>query len=240
MDGCLLDWAFRRRQSWWTHVRIYHQLLRVALALLGITSFRVHISLIHKVGAIFAGVNAMAFFLFFPEPQYSRDTKYNPTSNTSATPHEKADEIDSPSDDVRHVPLANRKKTFAEELMPFSKIDPNMNYLFLLLKPLPLIVYPATIFGFLVFASSLGFFLAALSVNSSVFQAPPYNMSPAINGLINIPSLIGHIAGAISGGYLTDKIAEWHARKNNGIFEPEARLVALIIPLIITPAGLLM
>jgi len=65
-------------------------------------------------------------------------------------------------------------------------------------------------------------------------------MSPAVNGLINIPSLIGHFAGSICGGALTDKIAEWQARKNNGIFEPEARLVALIIPLIITPAGLLM
>ncbi len=239
MDGCLLDWAFRRRQSWWTHVRIYHQLLRVALALLGIISFQVHISLTHEVGAIFAGVNAMAFFLFFPEPQFSRDKKYQPSSNTSATPQEKSD---APSDEVQSdEPVATRKKTFLQELKPFSKIDRNdENYLFLLLKPLPLVVYPATVFGFLVFASSLGFFLAALSVNPSVFQAPPYNMSPAINGLINIPSLIGHIAGSISGGYLTDKTAEWHARKNNGIFEPEARLVALIIPLIITPAGLLM
>ena len=180
----------------------------------------------------------MAFFLFFPEPQFSRDKKYQPSSNTSATPQEQSD---TPSDEVQSdEPVATRKKTFLEELKPFSKIDPDKNYLFLLLKPLPLVVYPATVFGFLVFASSLGFFLAALSVNPSVFQAPPYNMSPAINGLINIPSLIGHIAGSISGGYLTDKTAEWHARKNNGIFEPEARLVALIIPLIITPAGLLM
>jgi hypothetical protein len=241
VDGCLLDWTFRRCQSWWTHVRIYYQLLGMALALLGIILFQVHISLIHKVGAIFAGVNAIAFFLFFPEPQYSRDTTYKPTSNTSDTPQEKYDGKDIPSDGVlSDEPVANQKKTFLEELKPFSKIDPNKNYLFLLIRPLPLVIYPATIFGFLVFASSLGFFLAALSVNPSVFQAPPYNMSPAINGLINIPSLIGHIAGSISGGYLTDKIAEWHARRNNGIFEPEARLTALIIPFIITPAGLLM
>jgi hypothetical protein len=136
--------------------------------------------------------------------------------------------------------VINRKKTFLEELKPFSKIDPNKNYLFLLLRPLPLIVYPATIFGALLFASSIGFSLAALAINPSVFQAKPYNMSPAINGLINVPALIGYVLGAIAGGYLTDKIAELQARKNNGIFEPEYRLVALIIPLIITPAGLLL
>jgi hypothetical protein len=199
------------------------------------------ILLIHKVGAIFAGVNALAFFFFFPEPQYTRDTSYKPTSTTAATPKDGCNDADGPSYilDSNEV-AATQKKTFLEELKPYSKIDPNKNYLFLLLKPLPLVIYPATIFGFLVFASSLGFFLAALSVNPVVFQSPPYNMSPAINGLINIPSLLGHIAGAISGGYLTDKIAEWQARKNNGIFEPEARLVALIIPLIITPVGLLM
>lgn len=65
-------------------------------------------------------------------------------------------------------------------------------------------------------------------------------MSPAVNGLINIPSLIGTFLASYGGGGLTDRISEWQARKNNGIFEPEARLVALIIPAIITPAGLLM
>ena len=192
------------------------------------------------MGAIFAGVNCLAFFLLFPESQFNRNTPER-TTTSIGDPQEKSDGPDLPSEEIQSdEPVVNRKKTFLEELNPFSKIDPNKNYLLLLLKPLPLVVYPATIFGFLVFASSLGFFLAALSVNPSVFQAPPYNMSPAINGLINIPSLIGHFAGSICGGALTDKIAEWQARKNNGIFEPEARLVALIIPLIITPAGLLM
>jgi hypothetical protein len=210
----------------------------VALAFLGIIIYS--FSLTRKVGAIFAGINALAFFLLFPESQYIRDNGHKPNLSTP-TPREKPEASAAPPREIgSDYPVENQKRTFLEELNPFSKIDPQKNYLLLLLKPLPLVLYPATLFGFLVFASSLGFFLAALSVNPSVFQAPPYNMSPAINGLINIPSLIGHFAGSISGGALTDKIAEWHARRNKGIFEPEARLIALIIPLIITPAGLLM
>jgi len=193
--------------------------------------------LIDQIGAIFAGVNALTFFLLFPEPQYKRLT---PNSSTATrTAQEKSDESYTTEEIQAAQPVTN-KRTFVQELKPFSKIDPEKNYLFLFLKPLPLVVYPATIWGFLVFASSLGFFLAGLSVNPSVFQAPPYNMSPAVNGLINVPSLIGHILGAISGGYLTDKIAELQARRNNGIFEPEYRLMALIIPLLVTPAGLIM
>ena len=134
----------------------------------------------------------------------------------------------------------NNKKTFLEELNPFSGINTDQNYFYLLIKPLPLILYPAAIWGSLIYASSLSFWLAAVSVNPSVFQAPPYNMSPAINGLIYIPGFIGDVVGAFAGGYLMDKIAEIQARRNKGIFEPEFLLLASIVPLIITPAGLIM
>ena len=53
------------------------------------------------------------------------------------------------------------------------------------------------------------------------------------------PSLrvgIGTYAGSAS----TDRFAEWRARKNNGVFEPETRLVLLIMPFFIVPIGLLM
>jgi len=110
----------------------------------------------------------------------------------------------------------------------------------MLLKPLPIILYPATIFSFLTFASTLGFLIAALTTVGAVFQSPPYNMTPAISGLINVPSFIGNLLGSYCGGALTDKIAKWHARKNNGIFEPESRLIALVIPFFVVPAGLLM
>jgi len=37
-------------------------------------------------------------------------------------------------------------------------------------------------------------------LNSFVLQAPPYNWSPQINGLINIPGLLGNIVGSLVGG----------------------------------------
>jgi hypothetical protein len=134
---------------------------------------------------------------------------------------------------VKSIPV---KKTFFQELKPWSTINLE-NFILLFIRSFPISLYPAVIFSFLTYASSLGFFLATYTTNLSVFQAPPYNMSPAINGLINIPSLIGNLLGAYC---LTDKIVEWQARRNNGVFEPEARLIALIIPFFLFPAGLLM
>ena len=99
-------------------------------------------------------------------------------------------------------------------------------------------MYPATMFTILALAVSLAWFLAILNVNLSVFQAPPYNMTPSINSLINISGLIGNVLGSYLGGALMDKYIEWQARRNGGIYELEMRIVGLILPLVVTPAGL--
>jgi hypothetical protein len=65
-------------------------------------------------------------------------------------------------------------------------------------------------------------------------------MTPSINSLINISGVIGNVLGSYLGGALTDKYIEWQARRNGGIYEPEMRLVGLILPLLTTPAGLVM
>ena len=65
-------------------------------------------------------------------------------------------------------------------------------------------------------------------------------MSPGINSLINIPAIIGIVLGSYVGGALTDTISKMWAKKNNGVFEPEFRLIALIFPFFIVPSGLLM
>lgn len=52
--------------------------------------------------------------------------------------------------------------------------------------------------------------------------------------------LVGNLFGAYIGGYLTDVYAARQARRNQGIFEPESRLVLLLIPATLTAAGILM
>ena len=204
------------------------------------------------MGAIASGVCAVAFFLCFPETQFKRATTASPfAEGENDTTCNRSDDVsvDEPedvmtynrSDDVSvDKTLIGTKKTFAQELNPFNPIDKDKNLLLLFLKPLPLFSYPAVFYGSIAFGTSLAFFVAGLTVTPSVYQGTPYNFSPAINGLINIPSFIGHILGAFAGRWLTDKIAEMQARKNNGVFEPEFRLMALVLPLFIFPAGSLM
>ena len=101
-------------------------------------------------------------------------------------------------------------------------------------------MYPAVFFGFLAFATTLAWVVCYVDTAASVFQAPPYLMSIGISGLYNVPAIIGICIGGFIGGALTDWIAERMARRNNGVFEPESRLIALVIPFFLEPIGLIM
>jgi hypothetical protein len=39
---------------------------------------------------------------------------------------------------------------------------------------------------------------------------------------------------------MTDRFIQWRTRKNNGVYEPEKRLAALILPLFLVPTGTIM
>lgn len=103
-----------------------------------------------------------------------------------------------------------------------------------------MVIYPAVIYSFLVFAFTLACALGVLNTAAAVFQSPPYNMSPGVQGLINIPLTTGIAIGSYCGGGLTDRFLKWRLKKDDGIFEPETRLLPVVLPFFIVPAGVLM
>lgn len=171
-------------------------------------------------------------FLFTPETQYYR--------NYVTSERQENDEAKDPGTEAITEVTPLPKKTFLQELQPWSKINPNASYIHLLVRPWPLVIYPAVIFAFLIFSVTLAWVVVFVNVNASIFQAPPYLMTAGIDGLVNVPAVIGIAIGSFVGGALTDYIAEKKAKSNNGVFEPEFRLIALVFPGFIVPAGLLM
>jgi hypothetical protein len=63
-----------------------------------------------------------------------------------------------------------------------------------------MVFYPAVIFSLLCYSISLVLVIAVNILNPFVLEAPPYSWSPQINGLINIPGLLGNLFGAWAGG----------------------------------------
>jgi hypothetical protein len=213
----------------------------MALAILGIPRLWAQ-RLTIQMCAIASGINAVFIFFFFPETQYFRTHSTDEPRNNVTSSSEK--EISTVEDEktmpLSETPSPQRKRSYLQELKPWSKINPNTNYLNLLLRPWPLIVYPALLYSFLAYASILGSGTGIINTNASIYQNAPYHMTPGINSLIKISTFIGVTLGAYFGGSLTDRYVAWRARRNNGIFEPETRLEGLIVPLFIVPAGLIM
>jgi hypothetical protein len=204
------------------------------VAFLGVLSS--HVLLTPQMGSIFSGISAALIFLFFPETRFDRNYLTGIEAEIASPEDGKGTSI---TNEIRER-SPRRKNAFLEELKPWSGVTRGVSYLHLLLRPWPMILYPATIFGFLAYSSILAWLVCVLDTNSSIFQNPPYLMSPGINSLINIPAIIGILIGAYCGGGLTDKFVEWRARKNNGVFEPETRLIGLVLPFFLVPVGLLM
>lgn len=98
-------------------------------------------------------------------------------------------------------------KTYLQQLNPVSGIDNSSSYLNLFLCPFLLMLYPACLFATLAckrprdiqyIHSNLIHILDSISlaptvvfsiVSSFVFEAPPYNFTAGMNGLVNIPGL---------------------------------------------------
>jgi hypothetical protein len=202
-----------------------------------------HLMAHSKLTGILCGLSALAIFLGFPETRFPRNSIMGDENIESPRISTEKD----PSSDIVHEPsestqagLAGTKKTFLEDLKPWSKLNTDSNYIGLLLRPWPMIVYPATIYSYLTFSAMLAWYICIYATYASVFQLPPYSMSTGVSGLINISASIGCFIGAYCGGGLTDTFVKYRARRNNGIFEPETRLVALVIPFFLVPIGLLM
>lgn len=56
-------------------------------------------------------------------------------------------------------------------------------------------------------------------------------------GLVVLPIVVATPFVWFFGGYLADKISNWHARRNGGQREPEAHLISLVFPLLAGIAG---
>jgi hypothetical protein len=125
---------------------------------------------------IIAGVDLIALFFLCPETQYPRDlhkamdaaAALEHASTDEEAPEESPEATDlkassSEHKDVTAVPLTNvpttastvsrsyQKKTFLQELIPWSGIRRDKSLLAAFLRPLPLLLYPSIIWASLCF-----------------------------------------------------------------------------------------
>jgi hypothetical protein len=132
-------------------------------------------------------------------------------------------------------PCLGRGSPGKKQFLPFQPYQGNLFrelWLPFYLHLYPIVEYAA----FVVSWSASGFLVVNLS-QSQAFAAPPYNFSSQTIGLFNLAVLVGGMIGLFTCGPLSDWVAAYLTKRNNGVREPEMRLVAMVPYIIIMIIG---
>jgi MFS family permease len=179
--------------------------------------------------AIAAGINLLAAIFLLPETNYQRNLHIDSTESL----HPISDTVypiqnmDTTGDGMTFTKII----AFHKPSLPISSLPK------IFFRPFPLIAVPAVFWAVITYGNFLAWVVAADIQKSVFFPQPPYLFSLGATGSTSVASFLGIGAGALAGGFISDKIAQRSTRRNNGIREPEHRLPALLPAAIASPLG---
>ena len=96
------------------------------------------------------------------------------------------------------------------------------------LQPFPFMVFPSVIFSTVINGAFLTWTIISGIISHQVLLYPPYNLQPDKLAYISLPGSIVGLTFAVVSGLSSDKLIQWIAHRNNGIYEPEYRLILMI------------
>ncbi|KAL4932105.1 major facilitator superfamily domain-containing protein [Aspergillus undulatus] len=193
--------------------------------------------------AVFFGVLTVAFFFLAPETAFIRACPGStPVATGVEQPETKSSNGAKHVQDVERVEVEEKSKTRNEEpssppgqvkdsywrsLRVFHDRFSSASFLRVMTRPFILFLYPPILWAFLTWGTTITFTIAFGYVNGVIFTQPPYNMSTSQVGLTHISPLVQSVICEIISRPLCDRIAVALTRRNNGIYEPEYRLVLM-------------
>lgn len=209
---------------------------------------------IYYVAGSIVGALLILVIFTFPETAYVRDTAAiasendaqvkqfeRPSDNGKESLRETRSECldlaaTTPNINDRHVP---KKKGFVENMAIFNGTFVKESVWVMFYRPVLLLAAPAVLWATLAMAVTIGFLVAITSNFATAFNQT-YGFLPYQAGLCFISGFTGTFLGIFFGGSLSDKIADFFTRRNNGLREPEHRLPAAAIGTVCSPLGLIL
>ena len=131
-------------------------------------------------------------------------------------------------------------KNFVETLKPWNGRLRKDSWLKAMVRPFILFAYPAVLWSALVYSLSVGWLIVLSESVSVVYRdKETYNFNALQTGLVYISPFVGGILGTAVAGKVSDVIVRFMSRRNDGVYEPEFRLVMAAPVLITTCVGLM-
>lgn len=137
-----------------------------------------------------------------------------------------------------HDNQKSQRVSYTRSLLPFNGRKTDENFFKLLLRPFPLFLNPGILWACLIQGLLIGWTVLIGIVLAAIMLLPPLSFDEVKTGYMYTGAFIGAILGFALAGVLADSSAKWLAKRNNGIYEPEFRLILVIPQLIFGCAGL--
>lgn len=131
-----------------------------------------------------------------------------------------------------------QKASFAQSLALFNGRKTDEQFWKLLLRPLPLFLQPAFLWACLIQGCMIGWTVFIGVILAQFFLATPLWWNEVQTGYAYTAAFIGALIGFVIAGILSDWSAKLMTKWNNGVYEPEFRIVLVIPQMILGCAGL--
>jgi hypothetical protein len=105
------------------------------------------------------------------------------------------------------------------------------------LQPFPIIILPHVVFATMTHGAFITWIVSATLIQHQLLLFAPYNLQPDILSYISLPGSLVNLITALFAGALSDWLIQFISRNNNGVYEPEFRLLMLIPATICTTLG---
>ncbi|CBX90141.1 similar to MFS transporter [Plenodomus lingam JN3] len=150
-----------------------------------------------------------------------------PSSNNNNNNH--------PHDSPNPTP---QKHTYLQTLRLTNGRQTNEPYLHLLLRPFSLFLHPGILWSCLIQGTLIGFTVLIGIVLAGIMLGPPLWFGEVETGYMYTGAFIGALLGFALTGLISDWSANLLTRLNNGVYEPEFRMVLVVPQMVFGGAGI--
>jgi MFS family permease len=174
-----------------------------------------------------------------PEKQDNR-TEANAPSSTSGGFPQDSDEVSEHfsiryTDYYRDAP----PKSYRHSLQPWNGRLVKDKWFRVMVRPFILYAYPAVLWSSLVYSLAVGWLIVLSESVAHIYRDTSYNFTALQVGLVYISPFVGGVLGTAVAGKISDLVVRYMARKNDGVYEPEFRLLMALPITLATVVGLM-
>jgi hypothetical protein len=129
------------------------------------------------------------------------------------------------------------KHTFRQNIALFRGRLTDRNMIKAFFQPFPLMIFPSVLFSTVINGAFITWTMTSGIITHQVLLYPPYNLKPDTLAYIGLPGSVVGLTSSIVAGLLSDWLIKFMAHRNNGVYEPEFRLVMMIPAVLFSTIG---